>query len=148
MMQVLKSYSTKTYRCLTRLVYMGSGVGLATKNQHIILQFIRKFLSPNGIVYISYNCLTGWAANMPVRELFHSHFKFNSTSTNPLQKVNDSLNFSEELLTQNPLAQRNPNALNKVQDLKAKSKLFDSRIPKSRLAMFLFSTSGTNFRRN
>lgn len=92
---------------------------ISHENQHIILQFIRKFLSPNGIVYISYNCLTGWAANMPVRELFHSHFKFNSTSTNPLQKVNDSLNFSEELLTQNPLfAQRNPNALNKVQDLK------------------------------
>ena len=92
---------------------------ISHENQHIILQFIRKFLSPNGIVYISYNCLTGWAANMPVRELFHSHFKFNSTSTNPLQKVNDSLNFSEELLAQNPLfAQRNPNALNKVQDLK------------------------------
>jgi len=92
---------------------------ISHENQHIILQFIRKFLSPNGIVYISYNCLTAWAANMPVRELFHSHFKFNSTSTNPLQKVNDSLNFSEELLAQNPLfAQRNPNALNKVQDLK------------------------------
>ena len=92
---------------------------ISHENQHIILQFIRKFLSPNGIAYISYNCLTGWAANMPVRELFHSHFKFNSTSTNPLQKVNDSLNFSEELLAQNPLfAQRNPNALNKVQDLK------------------------------
>ena len=56
---------------------------------------------------------------MPIRELFHSHFKFTSTSTNPIQKVEDALNFSEELLKQNPhFAQRNPNALNKVQELK------------------------------
>ena len=92
---------------------------ISHENQHIILKFIRKFLKPNGIVYISYNCVTGWAANMPIRELFHSHFKFNSTSTNPLQKVKDSLDFSEALLQQNPnFAKRNPNALQKVQDLK------------------------------
>ncbi|WP_445115075.1 class I SAM-dependent methyltransferase [Acinetobacter sp. WZC-1] len=92
---------------------------ISHENQHIILQFMRKFLKPNGIVYISYNCVTGWAANMPIRELFHSHFKFNSTSTNPLQKVRDSLDFSEALLKQNPIfAQKNPNVLNKVQDLR------------------------------
>ncbi len=92
---------------------------ISHENQHIILKFIRKFLKPNGIVYISYNCLTGWAANMPIRELFHSHFKFNSTSTNPLQKVKDSLNFSESLIQQKPIfAQRHPNALQKVQELK------------------------------
>lgn len=91
---------------------------ISHENQHIILKFIRKYLKPNGIVYISYNCVTGWAANMPIRELFHSHFKFNSTSTNPIQKVKDSLAFSEALLQQNPnFAKRNPNALNKVQDL-------------------------------
>lgn len=55
---------------------------------------------------------------MPIRELFHSHFKFNSISTNPIQKVKDSLAFSEALLNQNPnFAQRNPNAIKKVQDL-------------------------------
>lgn len=92
---------------------------ISHENQHIILKFIRQFLKPNGIVYISYNCLTGWAANIPIRELFHSHFRFNSTSSNPLQKVHDSLNFSEALLNQNPtFALHNPNALNKIQELK------------------------------
>ena len=91
---------------------------ISHENQHIILKFIRKFLQPNGIVYISYNCVTGWAANMPIRELFHSHFKFNSTSTNPIQKVKDSLDFSLALLEQNPnFAKRNPNALQKVKEL-------------------------------
>lgn len=92
---------------------------ISYENQHIVLKFIRKFLKPNGIVYISYNCVTGWAANMPIRELFHSHFKFNSKSTNPLQKVSEALSFSEDLLKQNPIfAQRNPNAVQKVADLK------------------------------
>lgn len=92
---------------------------ISYENQHIILKFIRKFLKPNGIVYISYNCVTGWAANMPIRELFHSHFKFNSKSTNPLQKVSEALSFSKDLLKQNPIfAQRNPNAVQKVADLK------------------------------
>jgi len=92
---------------------------ISHENQHIILKFIRKFLKPNGIVYISYNCVTGWAANMPIRELFQSHFKFNSTSTNPIQKVKDALSFSEALLEQKPnFALRNPNAIQKLQDLK------------------------------
>lgn len=92
---------------------------ISHENQAIVLKFIRKYLKPNGIVYISYNCLTGWAANMPIRELFHSHFKFNSKSHNPLQKVKDSLDFSEALLLQEPVfATRNPNALKKVLELK------------------------------
>ncbi|RYL26318.1 MULTISPECIES: class I SAM-dependent methyltransferase [Acinetobacter] len=91
---------------------------ISHENQHIILKFIRKYLKPNGIVYISYNCVTGWAANIPIRELFHSHFKFNSISNNPIQKVKDSLAFSEALLQQNPnFAKRNPNAISKIQDL-------------------------------
>ncbi len=51
---------------------------ISYENQHIILKFIRKYLKNNGIVYISYNCVTGWADYMTIRELFHSHFKFNS----------------------------------------------------------------------
>ena len=75
---------------------------ISYENQLIILKFIRKFLKPNGIVYISYNCVTGWAANMPIRELFYSHYKFNSKSTNPIQKVHEALDFSESLLKKNP----------------------------------------------
>ena len=95
---------------------------ISHENQHIILKFIRRFLKPNGIVYISYNCLTGWAANMPVRELFHSHYNFNSTSANPLQKVKDSLDFSEALLAQDPIfARNNPNAIVKLKNLKTQN---------------------------
>ncbi|ALH95293.1 class I SAM-dependent methyltransferase [Acinetobacter equi] len=92
---------------------------ISYENQLIILKFIRKFLKPNGVVYISYNCVTGWAANMPIRELFYSYFKFNSTSTNPIQKVKEALEFSEKLLEQKPtFSINNPNALSRLQELK------------------------------
>lgn len=91
---------------------------ISHRNQHIILKFIRKFLKPKGIVYISYNCLTGWAANMPLRELLHSHFHFNSTSIQPAQKVKDALAFSQSLLQQDPeFSQKNPFALDKLKSL-------------------------------
>lgn len=87
-------------------------------NQSIIMQFIRRHLKAGGIVYISYNCLTGWSANMPVRELFYSHFNYSNKNTDTLQQVKESLAFSEQLLALNPnYAQRNPNALKKVQEL-------------------------------
>lgn len=91
---------------------------ISYENQLIILKFIRKYLKPSGIVYISYNCSTGWAANMPIRELFYSHYKFNSKSNNPNQKVQDALQFSHELFEQQPLfLQRHPSAKNKLEDL-------------------------------
>lgn len=92
---------------------------ISHENQSIILKFIRQYLKPNGIVYVSYNCLTGWATNMPIRELLHSHYEYSSKSLDPIQKVQDSLEFSEALLQQQPLfAQRNPNAVKKVAELK------------------------------
>ncbi|WP_122901733.1 class I SAM-dependent methyltransferase [Acinetobacter sp. B51(2017)] len=91
---------------------------ISHSNQTVLLKFIRKFLKPQGIVYISYNCLTGWAANMPIRELLHSHFNFNSTSIQPIQKVQQALAFSQSLIEQQPkFSQSNPHALDKIQDL-------------------------------
>lgn len=91
---------------------------ISYENQLIILKFIRKYLKPSGIVYISYNCSTGWAANMPIRELFYSHYKFNSKSNSPTQKVKDALSFSRDLFEQKPLfLQRHPSAQSKLERL-------------------------------
>lgn len=92
---------------------------ISYENQLIILKFIRHYLKPSGIVYLSYNCMTGWASNVPIRELLYSHFKFNSKSHDPTQKVKDALQFSEALIEQDPIyAQRNQQAKQKLNDLK------------------------------
>ena len=43
---------------------------ISRENQEHVVEFIRRYLKPGGIVYNSYNCFPGWAANHPVRELF------------------------------------------------------------------------------
>lgn len=89
------------------------------ENQSIILKFIRKYLKPNGVVYISYNCTTGWAANIPMQQLLYSHFKYNHKSNNPIGEIQQALNFGEQLLLQNPVfALNNPTALAKIASLK------------------------------
>lgn len=91
---------------------------ISYENQLIILKFIRKYLKPSGIVYISYNCSTGWAGNMPVRELFYSHYKFNSKSHDPTKKVTEALEFGKALFEQKPLfLTQNPKAIDKLQQL-------------------------------
>ncbi|AOA58746.1 class I SAM-dependent methyltransferase [Acinetobacter larvae] len=95
---------------------------ISYENQLIILKFIRTYLKPNGIVYISYNCETGWAASMPVRELLYSHYKYASKSHSPVKNVQDALDFSEALLLKDPLLiKQNPLALSKLKSLKEKN---------------------------
>jgi SAM-dependent methyltransferase len=38
-------------------------------NRTHIVNIIRKFLKPGGMVYVSYNCLPGWSAKAPLRRL-------------------------------------------------------------------------------
>lgn len=38
-------------------------------NRRILADTVRHRLKPGGVVYVSYNCLPGWAADMPVRRL-------------------------------------------------------------------------------
>ncbi len=46
----------------------GVELGVAT-SQGPVLSIIRRKLRPGGLVYISYNCLPGWAPIIPIRQL-------------------------------------------------------------------------------
>jgi SAM-dependent methyltransferase len=46
---------------------------ISRDNQEAILEFVRRFLKPGGLVYISYNCWPGWASMVPVRNLMRLH---------------------------------------------------------------------------
>lgn len=42
-------------------------------NQLAIIEFIRRFLKPGGLAYISYNCAPGWASIAPLQRLMLLH---------------------------------------------------------------------------
>ena len=64
------------------------------ENRKAIQRFVLKKLKPGGILYLSYNCLPGWAAAMPVRELMKRFADDTYGST--LDKVNAAINSVEK----------------------------------------------------
>jgi SAM-dependent methyltransferase len=61
---------------------------------HIVDLLLRK-LKPGGAVYISYNCLPGWAPFLPLRHLLTEHAALEIAPT--VHRINKSLQFAEEI---------------------------------------------------
>lgn len=55
------------------IVLHGIHSWVSRDNQLAILEFIRRFLKPGGLVYISYNCWPGWASIAPLQRLIRSY---------------------------------------------------------------------------
>lgn len=67
------------------------------ESRKAIQRFVLKKLKPGGILYLSYNCLPGWAAAMPVRELMKRFADDTYGST--MDKVNAAINSVEKAFT-------------------------------------------------
>lgn len=46
---------------------------ISPENRRFIVQFIDRHLKPGGLVYVSYNCLPGWSASVPLQRLLREH---------------------------------------------------------------------------
>lgn len=84
---------------------------VSPQNRDLIIDFIHRKLKVGGIVYISYNCLPGWAAKSPVHHLLHRYFDiFSSELQTPQQALSQAfeqtkalLSVSDKLLANTPL---------------------------------------------
>lgn len=65
------------------------------EHRDTIVRFIDKRLKPGGLVYISYNCLPGWAGPAPLRQLMRMHVE--NASGILTDNIGGALNFLEEL---------------------------------------------------
>jgi SAM-dependent methyltransferase len=63
-----------------------------------IVEILRRHLKPGGAVYVSYNALPGWAAQMPLRHLlkFHTDIAGND-SQSMTRRVDASIDFAKRL---------------------------------------------------
>ena len=71
---------------------------ISDENGRVIVDLIRRRLRPGGIVYISYNCLPGWAASMPLRHLMKLHADFAAESSGMLVKLDGAVAFAEQVI--------------------------------------------------
>lgn len=68
---------------------------VAKEHRDTIVRFIDKQLKPGGLVYISYNCLPGWAGPSPIQHLIRMHTE---RGVGPLtNRVDTAVEFLEKL---------------------------------------------------
>lgn len=68
---------------------------VSAENRRLLVDILSRRLKPGGLVYVSYNCLPGWAADMPVRQLLLDAVQ---AGTGPLpQRIGEALAFGRHL---------------------------------------------------
>jgi SAM-dependent methyltransferase len=76
---------------------------ISDENRAIIVDFVRRKLKVGGVLYISYNTQPGWAAMVPLRDLFVEHAAvMGSSGQGRVAQVDAALAFSEKLMGVNP----------------------------------------------
>jgi len=62
-----------------------------------IVEIARRHLAVGGVLYVSYNCLPGWAVDMPLRQLIASHAQAAGTGKGLPARIEDALAFAQSI---------------------------------------------------
>lgn len=93
---------------------------ISDENRAVIVEFVRRKLKIGGVLYISYNTLPGWATFSPMRHLMTEHAEIiGSDGLGMVNRINEALGFSENLLKLNPTFSRsNPQIAERISKIK------------------------------
>ncbi len=95
---------------------------ITAENREEILKIISSNLKVGGAVYVSYNCMPGWAEFTPLRELLTYHAKTINAAKGSTLQVQEAYKFISQLEQSNALYfTKNPNATVKFKSLADKS---------------------------
>ncbi len=76
----------------------GAWSWISAENRHLVVEIVRKCLAPEGVCLISYNCLPGWAGELPLRHLLVLHASLAPGSQPLASRIDASLEFACSLL--------------------------------------------------
>jgi SAM-dependent methyltransferase len=71
---------------------------ISDENSRVVVDLIRRKLRAGGIVYISYNCLPGWAPAVPLRHLMKLHADFAAEASGLLAKLDGAVSFAQQVI--------------------------------------------------
>lgn len=92
---------------------------VSAENRALIADFVRRRLSPGGVLYTAYNALPGWAELLPLRRLMVEHARHIGTGATPA-RIDEALGFTSRLLDTHPMALRgNPGLAERFRRLAA-----------------------------
>ena len=97
---------------------------ISDANRSIIVDFVRRKLTPGGVLYISYNTLPGWAALTPIRHLLAEHAALaGAKGQGIVPRADAALAFAEKLLEANPAyARANPQVAERLKQIKEQNR--------------------------
>ena len=77
----------------------GTWSWISAANRHLVVEILRRRLAPGGLFFVSYNCLPGWASELPLRHLLTLHAQFAGPQSKGLAaRIDASLGFAQSLL--------------------------------------------------
>ncbi len=80
---------------------------ISDENRAVIVDFVRRRLKVGGVLYVSYNTQPGWAAMVPMRDLFVEHAAvMGSPGQGRVSQIDAALAFAEKMLAANPMFSR------------------------------------------
>ncbi len=75
----------------------GTWSWISEDNRSRVIEILRRSLAPDGVCYISYNCLPGWAAEVPMRQLLMLHSGLARDAVPLATRIDASLEFAQQL---------------------------------------------------
>lgn len=76
----------------------GTWSWVAQRNRDLVVDIVRRSLAPGGAFFVSYNCLAGWATQLPLRHLLVQHAALAATPGQRLEdKIDAALRFARAL---------------------------------------------------
>ena len=76
----------------------GTWSWISAENRHFVVEIVRKWLAPEGACVISYNCMPGWADELPLRHLLALHAELAPSTQSLAERIEGSLAFAQSLL--------------------------------------------------
>ncbi|MEI6723735.1 MAG: methyltransferase regulatory domain-containing protein, partial [Betaproteobacteria bacterium] len=72
---------------------------ISAENRQLVVDIVRRRLVPGGLFFVSYNCMPGWAAEVPLRHLLVQHAGLPEFRELPLaQRIDAALAFARSML--------------------------------------------------
>ena len=75
----------------------GTWSWISEDNRSRVIEILRRSLAPDGVCFISYNCLPGWAAEIPIRQLLMLHAGLAQDAQPLATRIDASLEFAQQL---------------------------------------------------
>ena len=96
---------------------------ISEENSQVVVDIIRRKLKVGGLVYMSYNCLPGWAPAMPLRHLMKLHADLAAEAAGMVAKVDGAVAFAQQVIDSGALYFRaNPAVGERLKALSALSR--------------------------